>query len=224
MYVMSSAALTSPAAERNKGVIGDILAKYIPKGQEKEVHYNALEIAAGYGSHVMYNSERFPTVKWVVTEKDPACIKSIIAHLNSVDNVRKNVVGPFSFDVSSEIDSWPKEIKELQGRVDLLLSVNLLHITAWENVKCLFAVASKLLKGNGEGKLLTYGPFAFQGVLTPESNVEFDKHLKLNNPDWGIRDTADLEIEASREGNMALVDVHDMPANNKTLVWSRMPS
>ena len=215
----NSAALTSPAAERNKTAIGDILAKYI--SEQENGQYNALEIAAGYGSHIMYNSERFPKATWIVTEKDPACMRSILAHLDSRASKRTNVFGPFLFDVSTNICSWPKKVKDMIGKIDLLLAVNLLHITAWENVQSLFAVASQLL--NGKGKLLIYGPFASQGVLTPNSNVEFDKHLKLSNPEWGIRDVSDLEIEASREGNMILEDVHDMPANNKILVWSLAP-
>ena len=218
---MSSDALTSPASERNKTVIGDIIAKYIPDERNIELlDYNALEIAAGYGAHIMYNSKRFPQIKWTVTEKDPGCIKSINAHLNSSKPARTNITGPFPFDVSDDIGCWPQHIKGLVGKFDLVMAVNLLHITEWENVQALFAIASRLLKGNGEGKLLTYGPFAFQGVLAPESNVEFDKHLKLSNPEWGIRDVSDLEKEASREGNIFLEAVHDMPANNKILVWS----
>ena len=222
---MPSDALTSPAAERNKTVIGDIIDKYFPGEQKDELsHYNALEIAAGYGAHIMYNSKRFPQIKWIVTEKDPNCIKSINAHLNSCETPPPNVTGPFPLDVSEDNHCWPQQIKDLEGKFDLVLSVNLLHITEWANVQALFSVTSKLLKGNGGGKLLTYGPFAFQGILTPESNVEFDKHLKLNNPEWGIRDVADLEKEASREGNMILEAVHDMPANNKVLVWSIVSS
>ena len=214
-------ALTSPSAERNKVPIGDILAKYLtPDPNSTSQTYNALEIAAGYGAHIMYNSERFPRTNWMVTEKDAKCINSINSHLESASPLRNNVSGPFLFDLSDEESSWPHEVKKLEGKFDLLLSVNLLHITEWKNVQALFAVAGKALKGDSQGKLLTYGPFASQGILKPESNVEFDSYLKLNNPEWGIRDISDLEKEASREGNMILTDVHEMPANNKILVWS----
>ena len=218
---MASAALTSPSAERNKVPIGDILAKYYPEHPNATNEtYNALEIAAGYGSHIMYNSERFPQIRWIVTEKDMKCINSLNAHLDSVNPRRRNVLGPFTFDVSDDISTWPKEMKDLEGKFDLVLSVNMIHITEWKNVQALFAVASKLLKDNAQGKLLTYGPYASQGIITPESNIEFDSYLKLNHPEWGIRDIGDLEKEASREGNMVLTNVHDMPANNKILVWS----
>ena len=211
--------LTSPAAERNKVVIGDVIAKYVPK----EDSIVAVEVAAGYGSHMMYNSERFPNVRWYVTEKDQSCMDSISAHLNCASATpRTNVVGPFIFDVSEE-HNWPSELEELKEKADIVLSVNLLHITEWENVQGLFAAASKLLKKNGKGKLLTYGPFSTDGQLTPKSNVEFNEHLKLMNPDWGIRDITELTEEASRGGNMVLEEVCDMPANNKTLVWSTYP-
>ena len=221
---MSSAALTSPSAERNKGAIGDVLAKYIPEGSnETEPTLVGLEIAAGYGSHMMYNSERFPQVDWIITEKDPNCINSLLAHINSTCPSRANIKGPFTLDLSAGNEDWPHEVKRIEGNLDLVLSINLLHITAWENVRSLFALASKVLKPNGHGKLFTYGPFAFQGSLVPESNVEFDKYLRLNNSEWGIRDVVELEKEASREGNMSLIAVHDMPANNKVLVWATSP-
>ena len=110
---MSSDALTSPSAERNKTVIGDIIAKYIPENSNIELaHYNALEIAAGYGAHIMYNSNRFPQIKWTVTEKDPGCIKSINAHLNSSKPARTNIIGPFPFDLSDDINCWPQHITQ----------------------------------------------------------------------------------------------------------------
>ena len=217
-------ALTSPSAERNKVPIGDILSKYFtidPKAKSQTC--TVLEIASGYGSHMMYNSERFSHMNWIVTEKDTKCINSLKSHLESADPPRTNVFGPFLFDVSDESSNWPAEIKDREGNIDFMISVNLLHITEWKNVQALFSVASKVLKGNSRGKLFTYGPFASNGVLTPQSNVEFDNYLKMSNPDWGVRDISELEKEASREGDMVLIDVHDMPANNKILVWSTTP-
>merc|ERR1712154_248917 len=180
------------------GPIGDILEKHFSEHRNATREtYNALEIAAGYGSHIMYNSQRFPQTRWIVTEKDIKCINSLNAHLNSVKPPRLNVMGPFTFDVSDDISSWPKQIKDLKGNFDLVLSVNMIHITEWKNVQALFAVASKVLKANSQGKLLTYGPCASQGVIAPQSNIDFDNYLKLSNSEWGIRDIGELEKEAS---------------------------
>lgn len=60
----------------------------------------------------------------------------------------------------------------------------------WKCTLGLFAGAAAMLK-NG-GKLLMYGPFAVDGILEPQSNIDFDHSLKLNNPEWGIRDIRDL--------------------------------
>jgi len=66
-----------------------------------------------------------------------------------------------------------------------------------------------------------YGPFAVNGSLTPQSNVDFDNTLKMTNAEWGIRDILDLEAVAASEG-FSLENCHDLPANNKILVWKRL--
>ena len=40
--------------------------------------------------------------------------------------------------------------------------------------------------------LVTYGPYAQDGVLTPESNQQFDRTLRSRDPSWGIRDIVEL--------------------------------
>ena len=68
--------------------------------------------------------------------------------------------------------------------------------------------------------LFMYGPFAQNGILEPKSNQEFDTTLKMNNSEWGIRDLRDLEAEASRS-EINLVEVIDLPANNKLVIWKK---
>ncbi|XP_026320129.1 UPF0585 protein CG18661 isoform X2 [Hyposmocoma kahamanoa] len=68
--------------------------------------------------------------------------------------------------------------------------------------------------------MITYGPYSKDGVITPESNVEFHASLKSRNPLWGIRDINDL-VKLAEQNNLSLIDTVEMPANNKTLVWKK---
>jgi SAM-dependent methyltransferase len=100
---------------------------------------------------------------------------------------------------------------------DMIYNANMIHISPYACTEGLFRNAGLLLKPGG--LLVTYGPYAFDGVLTPESNVRFDAGLKSSNPDWGVRDV-ELQLKplAQRHG-LKLELIFDMPANNKTLVW-----
>ena len=43
---------------------------------------------------------------------------------------------------------------------------------------------------------------------------------RKRNPGFGVRDIADLKKVAAKNG-LELKDTHEMPANNKMLVWSK---
>ncbi|XP_047985319.1 uncharacterized protein LOC125225589 isoform X2 [Leguminivora glycinivorella] len=58
------------------------------------------------------------------------------------------------------------------------------------------------------------------GVITPESNIQFDAGLRARDPSWGLRDITDL-IKLGEENNLSLIDTIEMPANNKTLIWKK---
>jgi hypothetical protein len=82
----------------------------------------------------------------------------------------------------------------------------------------LFAGAAQALQPNG--LLILYGPFKRDGKHTAVSNAVFDTSLREGNPDWGVRDIAELNELAARDG-LALRETVEMPANNMILVFAR---
>ncbi|MGB5285420.1 MAG: DUF938 domain-containing protein, partial [Polyangiales bacterium] len=66
-----------------------------------------------------------------------------------------------------------------------------------------------------------YGPYRLHGEHTAPSNAAFDQSLRSRNARWGIRDIDELTELAGRTG-FTLQERVDMPANNMTLVWTRV--
>jgi len=96
---------------------------------------------------------------------------------------------------------------------------NVIHIAPWRVAEGLFAGAGRYLGSNG--LLLLYGPFKRDGKHTALSNAVFDASLRESDPEWGVRDTADLEALGRRNG-LTLREVVEMPANKLILVFSRL--
>ena len=194
----------SPAAERNKGPILDVLCQVLPKCG------NALEIASGTGQHVAWFSAGLPHWTWQPTDAQPAALASIAAWAEQQG--RHNVRPPRLLDVMSP--NWLPE----PARFDLILCANMLHIAPWATCAALMrGSALHLAKG---GSLITYGPYLEAGVATSPGNLLFDKSLQAQNPAWGIRRREDVEREAGLAG-LCLSQRHALPANNLLLVWTR---
>ena len=88
-----------------------------------------------------------------------------------------------------------------------------------------WAASVGLFKGAGRtltrGRvLITYGPYAIEGDFQAESNLAFDQSLRTRNPEWGIRDLADLVPLAGTHG-FSLAERIAMPANNHSLVFEK---
>jgi len=60
---------------------------------------------------------------------------------------------------------------------DVVLAVNVVHVVPWYVTEGLLTGAAAVLRPGGH--LVLYGPFARNGILAPDSNVEFDTRLKL---------------------------------------------
>ena len=85
-------------------------------------------------------------------------------------------------------------------RAELLavFCANVIHIAPWRVAEGLFAGAGRYLRA--DGRLLLYGPFKRDGKHTAVSNAVFDSSLRDNNPEWGVRDIAELEKLAAPPG------------------------
>ncbi|VDK69419.1 unnamed protein product [Litomosoides sigmodontis] len=204
--------LCAPAAERNKQPILDILKLYIDKKPR-----TLLEIASGSGQHVCHFAPWFPNVLFQPSDMDDRNVKSINLYIDHFKLC--NVKRALKIDVRKDINSWnlPKEFQPKY--IDYLLSINMIHISSDAAVIALFKSAGLLLSTK-HGLLITYGPYAVNGQITPQSNVDFQLSLRSTNPEWGLRDISVLKEEARASG-LYMQKVYDMPANNKMLIFGR---
>lgn len=127
-------------------------------------------------------------------------------------------------DISEDIQLWTsnycnQSLKNCDEVFDYAININMIHITPFDCSIGLFKNVSFLLKP--KGLLFTYGPYSVNNILTPESNANFDKSLRRQNPLWGVRDIDDL-VKAAEINSMRLSGSHDLPSNNKLLVWSKV--
>uniref|UniRef100_A0A182NNX2 Methyltransferase type 12 domain-containing protein n=1 Tax=Anopheles dirus TaxID=7168 RepID=A0A182NNX2_9DIPT len=210
--------LSNPAGERNKDPILGVLQRFFTKTQP---NLQLLEISSGVGLHAAYFAQEFPNITFQTSEYDPSLFGSIEAYRREAKV--QNVLAPIRIDISQPCSEWNNEaninLSTSAGRFDYMLNINMLHISPFTCAEGLFRNASQLLKPGG--LLITYGPYAVNGTLTPESNVRFNESLQQRDPEWGIRDTSVLQKLATLSG-ITLEEMIDLPANNKCLVWKKL--
>lgn len=102
--------------------------------------------------------------------------------------------------------------------IDIIICINMIHISPISSTHDLFRISSQLLKSNGI--VLLYGPYRVKGSMV-ESNVAFDQNLKSRNKDWGVRDLEEVELIASNEGNFNLHSIVEMPVNNLCVIFQK---
>jgi len=199
------------AAERNKEPILRALQGVLERHFGKEKPLEVLELASGTGQHAAHLAAALPRLTVTPSEAAPALLPSIAAYGGEGGPV--NLRPPLLIDVAKPPSCWPSSPSP-----HVILCVNMIHISPWECTLGLFAAAKALLRPGS--LLVTYGPYAVDGVITPESNARFHQSLKERDASWGLRDTRDLEKEAARCG-LRLDEIIAMPSNNHTLVFVR---
>ncbi len=194
---------SSPAAERNKQPILDVLETSLPRAGL------VLEIASGTGQHVVHFAAGLPALEWQPSEADAVLVAALGARLDT--EALANVRSPLVLDALRL--PWPI------SSADAIVCINMIHIAPWSAAEGLFRGAGAAL--SGRGPLVLYGPFKRSGAHTAPSNRAFDASLRARNPAWGIRDIDAVRILAEREG-FELERCTAMPANNFALVFRRV--
>jgi SAM-dependent methyltransferase len=203
--------LDAAAFHRNSEAIWQALAPYMTG-----VSGDVVEVGSGTGQHVVEFARRTPDITWWPSDLNEA-------HLRSIDAWRAyaqagNVRAPMRIDLTDP--AWCPQMQDGSGPGPLLavFCANVVHIAPWTVAEGLIRGAANYLRP--DGRLFLYGPFKRGGQHTAVSNAVFDTSLRNGNPEWGVRDTADLQQVAAGVG-LTLTDIIAMPANNLILVFGR---
>jgi SAM-dependent methyltransferase len=194
----------SAACERNKDPILEILRNRLAGRSQ------VLEIGSGTGQHAAHFAQALDHLIWHPTEQ--------LAYLADLAERVKlegshNLRAPTLLDVRQAV--WPVR------SVDAVFTANTLHIMSWAEVTALFRGVGNVLAPGGV--LCIYGPFRYAGRYTSDSNQEFDRMLQERDPQSGLRDLQAITPLAGQYG-LRLDTDHDLPANNRLLVFAKEPS
>ncbi|MDB5930645.1 MAG: hypothetical protein JWR60_2352 [Polaromonas sp.] len=198
----------SPAADRNKQPLLEILRRVLPE------RGSALEIASGTGQHAAWFAGGLPGWTWQPTDAEPRALASIAAW--TAQQGLGNVRPPLLLDVMAPRWLAGDGASGAAPVFDAIFCANMLHISPWETCAALMRGSARHLAPGGV--LITYGPYLEDGVPTSAGNLAFDQGLRQQNPAWGIRHRQDVEQQAALAG-LRLTRRYAMPANNLLLIW-----
>jgi SAM-dependent methyltransferase len=191
----------APATRRNRDAILTVLAGEFDHAQ------SVLEIGSGTGQHAVYFGRALPGIRWQTSDRaeNHAGIKSWLA-----DESLANVLPPIDLDVL--------EVDEIAAEYDAVFSANTAHIMSLPAVECMFRLVGRALSTGGIFCL--YGPFNIGSEFTSESNENFDRSLRQQDPAMGIRDLEALD-ELAAECGLKSGRRYAMPANNMIVSWGK---
>lgn len=168
-----------------------------------------LEIGSGTGQHAVYFAPEFPQLIWQTSDV-PEYHPGIQMWLDESET--DNIKPPLVLDVLQA--DWPAI------QPDAVFTANTLHIMDSAMAEaCILGVGSLLQAG---GLFIVYGPFNYNGEYTSESNAAFDRWLAQRGAGSAIRDFEWVNELAGVAGMVLEQDVA-MPANNRILVWRKLP-
>jgi hypothetical protein len=167
----------SPSAERNKDPIWQVIEDKIIPVLKQQNDPSILEIAAGAGVHTHYFTKNLidksldKPFQWYPADADENCLPSILAYVaDELELVKSNVVQPPTKLTLVKTGILEQETSRIYENIqfDLILNINMIHISPWTATEGLMKLAAEKLRNN-TGLLFLYGPFKVGGTYC-ESN------------------------------------------------------
>lgn len=190
----------SQACENNQQPIFEIIQPIFSALQ------TVLEIGSGTGQHAVYFARNMPEVFWQTADRreNHGAINRWLDWAGLA-----NVGRPLELDVNQ---AWSLD------SVPAVFSANTVHIMSWPEVELFFSRLGEVIAAGGH--LCLYGPFNYHGRYSSDSNAQFDRWLKAQNPHSAIRDFEKVNALAEAAGLQLQADTA-MPANNRLLHWQK---
>ncbi|XP_041075830.1 methyltransferase-like 26 B isoform X2 [Polyodon spathula] len=204
--------LLSPVAERNKDELLQVLASLLGRHSDRQLF--GLELGSGSGQHVVHFAQELPFVTWQPSEISSTARESIYAYISATKV--KNVLQPVYLNVE---EAWEKWSGLPRRSCDVILCINVLHFCTLNTTEGLFKGAGEILKIHA--LLIIYGPYAINGIICPESNVQLDASLRERNPEWGLPDI-DVLRQLAHKNALCLERMIEMPESNKCLLFRKI--
>ena len=205
-YLNPDNRLYFPATTRNRYSIAEVLSNYISPNSL------FLEIASGSGEHGVFFQKKFPSIIWQTSDPEFVHRKSINSWIKH-EGLFSKMPEPLDLDV--EMRPWPIT-KQVESLIKGIVCINMIHISPWSCTKALFEQSKRYLDQNKF--LMLYGPFLRKKIQTSESNLIFDKSLKLQNPLWGLRQLDEVN-KLALENGFKQDKFIEMPANNLSVIY-----
>jgi hypothetical protein len=192
----------TPAGARNLPHIQAFLGPHLPRNGRM------LEIAAGMGGHGEALARAHPGLTVLPTDYSADAVQDL--------EVWRRTDGPANMEPPERLDAadpstWPA------GPFDVVLCINMVHISPWSATLGLMKLAGDRLVRPG-GLLMLYGPYVEAEVETAPSNIAFHESLRARDPAWGLRALEDVVSEA-RSNGIRLTRRAALPANNLGLLF-----
>lgn len=170
-------------------------------------HTHLLEIGSGTGQHAAWLPQFFPDLLWQPSDVAEN-LQGITCWLEEADLA--NVSAPIALDVRNQ---WPN------GPFQALFTANTFHIMGPDEVTLCVEHGATVL--SDKGLFFIYGPFNYNQQFTSDSNAQFQQWLEARDPQSGIRDI-EWVCELMQHNGLSLINDHNMPANNRLLVFCKI--